>query len=110
MMCGRCLGVQPYHEYTLSVWELVLGSNRPNTANSWETRPRHRDRLGSTTALVTTGQTLANTYRYDPWGQSIGTNGTTYNPFQFTGVYQDSATNLYRMTQRLRWLLSTMGT
>lgn len=59
-----------------------------------------RDRLGSTTALVTTGQTLANTYRYDPWGQSIGTNGTTYNPFQFTGVYLDSATGLYRMTQR----------
>jgi len=56
--------------------------------------------MGSTTALVTTGQALANTYHYDPWGQSIGTSGTTYNPFQFTGVYLDSATGLYRMTQR----------
>ncbi len=50
--------------------------------------------------FATTGAVLANTYRYDAWGQSIGTSGTTYNPFQFTGVYLDSATGLYRMTQR----------
>ncbi len=42
----------------------------------------------------------ANTYRYDPWRQTIGTSGTTYNQFQFTGVDLDSATGLYRMTQR----------
>ncbi len=59
-----------------------------------------RDLLGSTTALVTSCGALANTYRYDPLGQSIGTTGTTYNPFQFTGLYLDSATGLYRMTQR----------
>jgi len=59
-----------------------------------------RDRLSSTTALVTTGQALNTTYRYDPWGDSIGGTGSAYNPFQFTGVYRDSATSLYRMTQR----------
>jgi len=59
-----------------------------------------RDRLSSTTALVTTGQALNTTYRYDPWGESIGGSGSAYNPFQFTGVYRDSATSLYRMTQR----------
>ena len=50
--------------------------------------------------LVTTGQALNTTYRYDPWGDSIGGTGSAYNPFQFTGVYRDSATSLYRMTQR----------
>jgi len=59
-----------------------------------------RDRLSSTTALVTTGQALNTTYRYDPWGESIGGTGSAYNPFQFTGVYRDSATSVYRMTQR----------
>ncbi len=59
-----------------------------------------RDRLGSTTAVVTTGQALANTYAYDPWGETIGSTGTTYNPFLFTGVYKDGATGLYSMTQR----------
>ncbi len=59
-----------------------------------------RDRLGSTTALVTTGQSVANSYSYDPWGETIGLTGTAYNPFLFTGVYKDGATGLYSMTQR----------
>ena len=33
-------------------------------------------------------------------GESIGGSGSAYKPFQFTGVYRDSATSLYRMTQR----------
>ncbi len=59
-----------------------------------------RDRLGSVTAMVTTGQSVANSYSYDPWGETIGLTGTAYNPFLFTGVYKDGATGLYAMTQR----------
>ncbi len=59
-----------------------------------------RDRLGSVTAMVTTGQSMANSYSYDPWGETIGSTGTAYNPFLFTGVYKDGATGLYSMTQR----------
>jgi RHS repeat-associated protein len=56
--------------------------------------------LNSVTALVSTAASLVNTYAYDPWGQSIASTGTAYNPFQFTSVYLDSATTLYRMDQR----------
>ncbi|MDP9317176.1 MAG: RHS repeat-associated core domain-containing protein [Chloroflexota bacterium] len=59
-----------------------------------------RDRLGSVTAMVTTGQSVARSYSYDPWGETIGLTGTAYNPFLFTGVYKDGATGLYSMTQR----------
>jgi YD repeat-containing protein len=48
-----------------------------------------RDRLGSITALTDTNQALARTHLYDPWGQSIGGSGSTYNPFQYTGTYND---------------------
>lgn len=59
-----------------------------------------RDRLGSVTGLISTGGTLNTSYRYDPYGQSIGTTGTAYNALRYTGVYFDSATTFYRMTQR----------
>ncbi len=59
-----------------------------------------RDRLGSVQAMVTTGQSVANSYSYDQWGETIGSTGSAYNPFLFTGVYKDRATCLYSMTQR----------
>jgi RHS repeat-associated protein len=64
-----------------------------------------RDRLGSITALATTGQTLARTHLYDPWGQSIGGSGSTYNPFQYTATYNDG-NGLYLMGQRYYQLAS----
>ncbi len=39
------------------------------------------DRLGSVTALTNaSGGALENSYRYDPWGSSIGSTGTRYSP------------------------------
>ncbi len=54
-----------------------------------------RDRLGSITSMVASDGSVTNRYRYDPWGESIGSSGNAYNPFQFTGTYRDPATALY---------------
>ncbi len=59
-----------------------------------------KDRLGSVTAMVATDGTVARTYSYDPWGETIGITGTAYNPFLFTGTYKDGATGLYQMGAR----------
>ena len=59
-----------------------------------------RDRQGTITGLVSTAPSLTDSYRYDPWGQSIGTSGTAYNPFRYTGTYLDSGTGLYQMGAR----------
>jgi RHS repeat-associated protein len=56
--------------------------------------------LNSVTALVSTAGVLANTYSYDPWGQTIASTGAVYNPWQFTSSYNDTATGLYQMGAR----------
>ncbi len=57
------------------------------------------DNLGSVRALLD-GQTMVNTYSYDPWGEKVGSTGTYYNPYQYTGTYLDAATDLYQMGAR----------
>ncbi|MDP9316439.1 MAG: hypothetical protein M3R24_37225 [Chloroflexota bacterium] len=59
-----------------------------------------KDRLGSVTAMVATDGTVARTYSYDPWGETIGSTGAAYNPFLFTSTYKDGATGLYQMGAR----------
>ncbi len=58
------------------------------------------DSLGDVTGLVSTGGSLSDTYSYDPWGQSNGSSGSTYNPYRYTGAYSDDATGLYQMGAR----------
>ncbi len=59
------------------------------------------DRLGTVTALTRTDGTLIGGYSYDPWGKPIvDSTGGWYNPFRYTGTYQDEATGLYQMGAR----------
>jgi RHS repeat-associated protein len=58
------------------------------------------DRLGSVVGLVDTAGSLANRFRYDPWGTPTATSGPAYSGFRFTGVYRDNTGGFYRMTQR----------
>ena len=71
-----------------------------STTASGAYRNYARDRQGTITGLVSTAPSLTDSYRYDPWGQSIGTSGTAYNPFRYTGTYLDSGTGLYQMGAR----------
>jgi RHS repeat-associated protein len=58
------------------------------------------DRLGSVTATTNASGGATSTYRYDPWGEAIGSGGTGYNPYRYTGTYRDSQTGLYQMGAR----------
>ncbi len=57
------------------------------------------DRLGSVTALLNTAGNLENTYRYDPWGGTVGSSGGRTNPYQYTGAYRDIQ-DIYQMGAR----------
>jgi RHS repeat-associated protein len=66
------------------------------------------DGLGSTIKLIKGNGTVVNSYRYDPWGNSISKTEAVTNPWQYAGGYLD-ATGLYKFGQRyydpatLRW-------
>jgi RHS repeat-associated protein len=59
-----------------------------------------RNRLGSITMMTDSTQTVVRTYKYDPWGETLATTGTVYNPFRYAGSYQDVDTSLYQMGAR----------
>src|SRR5262249_6225484 len=53
-----------------------------------------QDGLGSVTSLTSIGGALANTYVYDSFGNLANSNGTTTNPYQYTGRDFDAETGL----------------
>ncbi len=58
------------------------------------------DRQGSITAMTDAGQSLSDSYRYDPWGNSVGATGTRYNEFRYAGTYRDTSVSMYQMGAR----------
>lgn len=58
------------------------------------------DAIGSTIALVDSSGAVTNTYKYEPYGKSAGSTGTTPNPFRFAGEYYDAASGLYKVGAR----------
>ncbi len=54
-----------------------------------------QDGLGSITALVDQNGNIAQTYRYDSFGNIINSSGTITQPFTYTGREYDSETGLY---------------
>jgi len=53
------------------------------------------DGLGSITSLSDSSGSIANTYTYNSFGNSIDSSGSVINPFRFTGREYDSETGLY---------------
>jgi hypothetical protein len=94
----------------------LLGLTREGTTTSW-TRDnqgtligqkagstRHyylTDNLG-VVGLTDSAGNLAQTYKYDPYGQTRSTTGSVTNPWQYTGEYRQSAGSggLYRIGAR----------
>jgi RHS repeat-associated protein len=66
------------------------------------------DGLGSITSLTSSAGTVANTYRYDSFGNVVNSTGTLSNPFQYTAREFDTETNLY--FYRARYYDSATGT
>jgi RHS repeat-associated protein len=53
-----------------------------------------RDGLGSTVNLTDTTDAITVSYRYDAWGNDLGTAGGSDNPMRYTGHYFDRETGL----------------
>jgi RHS repeat-associated protein len=58
------------------------------------------DAIGSTLALTDSSGTIANTYKYDPYGNIVTSTGTVSNPYRFAGQYFDAATGMYKIGAR----------
>ena len=58
------------------------------------------DTLGSNTVTTDGSGGLVNTYRYDPWGNSVGTTGSSYNEYRYTGSYREPVLGLCQMGAR----------
>ena len=67
------------------------------------------DSLGSTVALTDSNGSLVTRYRYEPYGERLGTPAGPPLPLRFAGQYLDSETGLYKMGVRyydpttMRW-------
>ncbi len=53
------------------------------------------DGLGSATSLSNTSGSLAQTYRYDSFGNTTNSSGSLTNAFRYTGREFDTETGLY---------------
>ena len=70
------------------------------------------DPLGSTAAMVDGNQTVSDTFRYWPYGETQNHTGLTATPFQFVGTagyYRDTSSRTYVRARHLdmakgRWL------
>lgn len=58
------------------------------------------DGLGSVVAVTSSSGSVTNSYTYDPYGVTTETKATltnVFNPWRYTGQYQDVSTGLYKM-------------
>ena len=60
----------------------------------------HVDGLGSITELTNSTGAIAQTYKYDAFGNILSQTGTTTNPFTYTGREYDSESGLYYLRNR----------
>ena len=67
----------------------------------------HTDGLGSVRALTDGTGSVVQTYETDPFGVSTQTQGTSTQPFQFTGQQQDAESSFYYL--RARYYDPTIG-
>jgi RHS repeat-associated protein len=61
------------------------------------------DGLGSVAALTNASGSVTNSYTYDPFGVTTETKAlltNVFNPWRYTGQYQDTTTGLYKMGAR----------
>jgi RHS repeat-associated protein len=58
------------------------------------------DALGSTVGLTDSSGSLARSYKYDPYGETVASTGSLSNPFQFAGEYREAQGSLYKIGAR----------
>ncbi|MEO8344112.1 MAG: RHS repeat-associated core domain-containing protein [Betaproteobacteria bacterium] len=60
----------------------------------------HRDALGSVRALTNAGAAVTDRYRYDAFGATESAQGTTDNPYRYTGERFDPESGMYQLRAR----------
>jgi len=67
-------------EYRRDVGGALIAMERSSTLYWY-----HFDHLGSTRALTNSSETVTDTRKYDAWGNTTASTGSTTNPFKFVG-------------------------
>jgi RHS repeat-associated protein len=105
------LGLSIAYSQSLSAAGIVLTSRtdyytrdpRGNLVGEWQGATTMyydvSDGLGSVVAVTNNAGSAANTYQYDPFGQTVASSGNVQNPWQFAGQYRD-ASGLYKIGAR----------
>lgn len=68
-----------------------------------DSNPRYfylHDRLGSVRQIIDTGAKVVKLYTYNPFGETLETDGTLDNAFMFTGQYYDAEIDEYYLRAR----------
>ena len=60
----------------------------------------HHDQLGSTRLLTDSSGNIANTYTYDPYGNTTASTGTVNNPLRYAAAYTDPESGLLYLVNR----------
>jgi RHS repeat-associated protein len=80
------------HPHSVRVWANGMGGARYFYASEYP---------GHVTGLASSAGAVANTYRYDPWGQAEATSEAVYQPLRYMARELDPLTGLYYV--RNRW-------
>lgn len=76
-------------------------------SNGTESLFAHNDAIGSTRFLTGSDGTLSDRYRYEAFGSLLDHQGSSQNPYLFTGEPLDRGTGLYYL--RARWMMPASG-
>jgi len=88
-------GTSTYYTHLPSGIKQVLGEVIGTTPYYYLT-----DIHGSVVAVVDGSGNVANTYKYDPYGNTLSSTGSIANPFRYESGYYDGQTGLYKFGER----------
>ena len=80
--------------YTLAGTELISQRRGGSTQYTLQ------DAQGSVRALTNSAGSITDRYAYDAFGTTQSHSGSSANPYQYTGQYQDATTGLYQLRAR----------
>lgn len=87
---------------TLRQYQYYPGSDRPHSVRVWTGgSPPSKlyyyvyEEPGNVIALIDTTGAAAQTYQYDPWGNTLDAQGSVVQPFRYAGRELDAETGLY---------------
>ncbi len=102
--CGPAGSIFVDHPISITVdgvkyFYLYVDMDAKHSFEFWN--PFRINGLGSVTEVIDRNETVVNTYRYSPFGESLVKNETVFNPYQFSGRRFDEESGLYYYRARM---------